>query len=90
MAAECKTIRYLRGLAERKGGRDNAAPAAAAALAIIADVRENYLGRHDVSILHMLLDEIRKSGHDALTEYLREGAADCELCAGLVASAGRF
>ncbi|MDX9994424.1 MAG: hypothetical protein RBS28_03800 [Rhodocyclaceae bacterium] len=88
MTAECMTIRYLRELASRERDRDaGLAAAAGAVLQIISDVRENYMSERDVSILHMLVDEIRKSGHDVLLEHLRHEAPDCDLCAALAARA---
>jgi hypothetical protein len=88
LAAECMTIRYLRGLAEHERHNDAALAAAAeAVLHIVTDLRENYASDGDVTLLHMLVDEIRKSGHDILLEHLRHEAPDCDLCAALAARA---
>ena len=82
------TIRYLRGMAARDGHCDaGLAAAAEAVLKIVADLRENYMTEQDVSILHMLVDEIRKSGHDVLLDHLRHESPDCDLCAALAAHA---
>lgn len=82
------TIRYLRELAEREQHRDaGLAFAAEAAMKIVTDLRENYTTEQDVSILHMLVDEIRKCGHDILLEHLEHEAPDCDLCAALAARA---
>lgn len=88
MASECKMIRYLRELAERKKDCDvGLAIAAEAALNIVADLRENFMTDRDAAILHLLVDEIRKSGHEALLGLLHSGVPDCDICAALAACA---
>lgn len=86
MVAECMTIRYLRELALRERDRDASLAAAAdAVLRIITDLRANYISRRDVSYLHMLVDDIRRNGHDILLDHLRHEAPDCDICAALAA-----
>lgn len=85
MAKECAMITYLRELAQRDG-IDNRGTAIAAdvALRIIADVRENHLTDMDAESIHMLVDDIYKSGHEILLAELQRDMADCDICAALV------
>ncbi len=83
MNKECAAIAYLREIAHLDGA--NQGIAADTALRIIADVREHYLSETDIQFLHMLNDEIIKSGHEALLAYLSSGAPDCNICAALMA-----
>jgi hypothetical protein len=86
MTADCMTIVYLRELAQREANGDKGlALAAESALHIVTDIRENYMTDTDVASLHMLVDDIRQSGHEILLDHLWYSAPDCAMCAALAA-----
>jgi hypothetical protein len=84
MESECVTIQYLKKLSSLDDPND-LQTVAASTLKIISDVREFRMTEIDVEYLHQLVDSIIKEGHDILLSHLREGSADCEICAALAA-----
>lgn len=83
MPHHCKLTRFLEEL--HNGAEERHAVGlsyvAQAALGIIADIREERMTAQDVACLADLVAEIQHEGYAGLAVYLREDAAECEICA---------
>lgn len=82
MNCGCATVRTLKQLADASPD-PHMAGAAAASLAIIADVHEAAMSGLDIALLHDLVDAIHHEGQLGMLKHLRTDAPDCRVCAAL-------